>query len=132
MFTPDNKSLNKSVKHGDVVRIQDGPWQGTCGWAKKTNDPETFNVVDVQDYPMYGKHHVSNLTTKGAKNPSTGEILVKEDGDAGGVPCNTAGAGQVAAIGVGAQGEPGVTRNKKHAAIKAILINMMKRKAPTI
>lgn len=39
--------------------------------------------------------------------------FVKEDGEGGGVPANNAGAGNIAGIGVGPKGEPGVDLKKK-------------------
>jgi hypothetical protein len=44
---------------------------------------------------------------------------LKEDGMIGGTPANNAGGGQVAGIGVGPKGEPGVGKRKKPMPFKA-------------
>ena len=60
--------------------------------------------------------------------------MKKED-----APANSAGAGGVAGIGVGTQGEPGVStkaQKKRYGSSKStptpVIINMMKRKAPVL
>jgi hypothetical protein len=44
---------------------------------------------------------------------------IKEDGVGlvGGVPVNNAGAGEIAGLGIGKNGEPGVNRKKKKSVI---------------
>ena len=51
---------------------------------------------------------------------------IKEDGVMGGAPANNAGGGEIAGIGVGPKGEPGVSLRKKPMPFKSFF----KRKAP--
>ena len=55
---------------------------------------------------------------------------LKEDGEGGmvgGSPVNSVGAGDIAGLGVGKQGEPGVQRKKKNSVIP---FGMFTRKKP--
>jgi len=52
---------------------------------------------------------------------------LQEDGMAGGAPTNAVGGGQVAGLGVGAQGEPGIKKKKI-----ASFISYMNRRMPKI
>lgn len=51
---------------------------------------------------------------------------IKEDGIVGGAPANVVGGGSIAGLGVGPQGEPGVSKKKKPMPFKSFF----KRKDP--
>lgn len=46
-------------------------------------------------------------------------MKLKEDGVVGGVPANNVGGGQIAGLGVGPKGEPGVGKRKKPMPFKS-------------
>lgn len=114
----DFPKLYESFDSGEPVRIKrPGHWENVVGFAKPAkDDPEFYDVSDYQEYPMYGKYHSSELEK--APHPETGEIHVRED-------ANVVGGGAIAGVGVGPQGEPGVTKSKYNAV--NVLMDLMKR-----
>lgn len=63
--------------------------------------------------------------------------FIQEDGEGDAGPANVVGSGNIAGVGVGAQGEPGVPpaatqkrkkKNKKEQDQQTVLIQMMRRK----
>jgi hypothetical protein len=73
---------------------------------------EYYCNTDQQCKPIPSGHKIDNYG-----------MLVKEDG-MGAVPANNAGSGNIAGIGVGPAGEPGIKKKKK----KSIVMGMLKRK----
>lgn len=52
---------------------------------------------------------------------------IKEDGEVGGCPTNSVSPGNVAGLGVGPQGEPGIKKKRKKDA-NDIVLAMLRRK----
>jgi hypothetical protein len=83
------------------------PGRGAVWYKKKENE--------WHEHGEHGRTDYRNVLNK----------HLKEDGMAGGAPTNAVGGGQVAGIGVGPQGEPGVKKKKV-----ATFISYMSRKMP--
>lgn len=76
-----------------------------------------MKVNDLKKACWKGYTAVGLKNKGGKKVPNC--VPVKEDGAAGmgGAPANNAGGGNIAGIGIGKQGEPGVSPKKKKAVM---------------
>jgi len=64
---------SNSFKHDDTVQIKSGKWKGHIGFIRKSTKPDHYEIVDGEEYPRYGIHHIDNL--KRAKNPNIDEAV---------------------------------------------------------
>lgn len=84
----------------------------------------------TQDIERQLADYNAELERRRKENAAFRERMKSEDvGMMGGAPTNNVGAGEIAGLGVGPQGEPGINKKKKKSPIT---FSMFRRKRPQI